>query len=198
VGEDALVLLTWIAEVADERLTLEPGDRRVEWETNTWWLGAADEDKKSLSAAAVVAAFERTAAAIGERIRELGFPGAATFHVWHDEQAGQLRCSTGSVPPDALPFTSAYTASDDLAPLVEAFLAGGEPEITPLRVWSSSVGGSDQADEDEEEFCRSFVAAGEPVAVGEPGVGPFDAPSVAAQETSRCKACSDGESGSAA
>jgi hypothetical protein len=41
-------------------------------------------------------------------------------------------------------------ASDDLAPLVEAFLAGGEPEITPLRVWASSVGGSEQADEDEE------------------------------------------------
>jgi hypothetical protein len=97
-----------------------------------------------------------------------------------------------------LPFTSAYMASDDLAPLVEAFLAGGEPEITPLRVWTSSVGGSDQADEVEAEFCRSAVAAGETVAVGEPGAGPFDAPSVAAQEASRCKACSDGEPGSAA
>ncbi|WP_298557698.1 hypothetical protein [Streptomyces luteogriseus] len=137
------MLLTWIAEVAEETLTLEPNDRRVEWETNTWGLGAADEDRKSLSTAAVVAAFERTAAAIRQRIRELGFSGAATFYVWHDEQAGQLRCSTGSVPPDALPFTSAYMASDDLAPVVEAFLADGEPELTPLRVWASSVGGPD-------------------------------------------------------
>ncbi|MCX3289770.1 hypothetical protein OR263_24190 [Streptomyces sp. NEAU-H22] len=140
----------WIAEVADETLTLEPEDRRVECETNTWWLGAADDDSKSMSTAAVVAAFERTAAAIRKRIRELGFSGAATFHVWHDEQAGQLRCSTGSVPADALPFTSAYVACGDLAAVVEAFLADGEPEITPLRVRTNSVGGSDQAEDEEE------------------------------------------------
>jgi hypothetical protein len=26
-----------------------PADRRVEWETNTWWLGAADEERQALS-----------------------------------------------------------------------------------------------------------------------------------------------------
>ncbi|MFF7772489.1 hypothetical protein ACFZC7_39095 [Streptomyces massasporeus] len=157
------MLLMWIAEVADEPLALDPGDRRVEWETNTWSLRAADEDRRSLSAAEVVAAFEQTAAAIRARIRELGFSGVATFYVWHDAQAGQLRCSTSSVPPDALPFSSTYVTSADLGPVVEAFLADSkpgvvawsdlddteshleltvmEPEITPLRVWASSVGG---------------------------------------------------------
>ncbi|WP_234343747.1 hypothetical protein [Streptomyces sp. WM6372] len=158
-----MVLLTWIAEVAAEPLVLEPADRRVEWETNTWSLSTADEDRSSLSVAAVVAAFERTAAAIRERIRDLGFPGVATFYVWHDEQAGQLRCSTGSVPSDALPFAGTYVASDDLGPIVEGFLAdsepgsiawsdlddvqsvsvktGTEPEIMPFGVWVASVGG---------------------------------------------------------
>ncbi|MFJ8662272.1 hypothetical protein [Streptomyces sp. NPDC093795] len=158
------MLLTWIAEVAEEPLALEPGDRRVEWETNTWSLGAGDEDGRPLSAAEVVAAFEQTAAGIRERIRELGFSGVATFYVWHDGQAGQLRCSTGSVPPDELPFNGTYVVADHLGPIVEGFLADNmpgavawsdldeaeghleqamtEPEIAPLRVWTSSVGTS--------------------------------------------------------
>ncbi|MFD5721447.1 hypothetical protein [Streptomyces sp. NPDC127036] len=156
------MLLTWIAEVADEPLVLDPAGRRVEWETNTWSLGAAAEDRSSLSVAEVSTAFEQTAAAIRERIRNLGFPGVATFYVWHDEQAGQLRCSTGSVPPDALPFRGTYVASDDLGPVVAGFLADSEPgfidssdlddaqsrseqteieqEPKPFTVWVSSVG----------------------------------------------------------
>ncbi|MGW6920686.1 hypothetical protein ACWGA9_05280 [Streptomyces sp. NPDC054950] len=156
------MLLTWIAEVADESLVLEPADRRMEWEANTWSLGAEDEDRLSLSAFEVVAAFERTATAIRDRIRELGFPGTATFYVWHDEQAGQLRCSTGSVPPDELPFGGAYVLSDDLGRVVDGLLTGSEPsaiarselaetydrlgqtaaerEIVPLCVWASVVG----------------------------------------------------------
>ncbi|MFF3217196.1 hypothetical protein ACFYYB_42090 [Streptomyces sp. NPDC002886] len=155
------MLLTWIAEVADEPLLLEPADRRMERETNTWRLGADDEDRRASSVAEVVTAFERTAAALRVRIRELCFPGPATFYVWHDQQAGQLRCSTCSLSPDALPFGGAYTVSDDLSPIVAEFLADSEPgvvawsdlhedarweqactepEKAPLRVWVSRVG----------------------------------------------------------
>ncbi|MEH0416122.1 hypothetical protein [Streptomyces sp. B21-083] len=117
-----------------------------------------------MSVAEVVAAFERTAAAIRERVHDLGFSGVVTFYVWHDEQAGQLWCSTGSVPPDALPFGGTYVASDDLGPVIEGFLADSEPgfiawsdlddvqslsektetepEIMPFGVWASSVGAS--------------------------------------------------------
>ncbi|MET9377484.1 hypothetical protein ABZX98_25660 [Streptomyces sp. NPDC002992] len=109
-----------------------------------------------------MAAFARTVSAIQVRISELGFPGVVTFHVWHDEQAGQLRCSTASVPADALPFGGAYVLSDDLGTVIEGFLAEGEPgamgwssledvrnhseqntvepEVVLMRVWARTMG----------------------------------------------------------
>ncbi len=149
------MLLTFIAELADEPLLLDPTDPPAEWETNTWWLGAEVADRQALTTADVATAFERTAAALRVRIRdELGFPGVATFYVWHDDLAGQLRCSTGSVPPESLPFGGTYRPTDDLRPIVEPFLtdpnpgvvelcdeeADFEPEIPPFPVWVAQVG----------------------------------------------------------
>ncbi|MFG2480263.1 hypothetical protein [Streptomyces fagopyri] len=156
------MLLTWIAQVADEALVLKPTDRRAEWDTNTWWLGAEDEDRQALSVPEVVSAFERTAEGIRLRIREMGFAGVATFYVWHDEQAGQLRCSTGSVAADELPFGSDYVPCGDLGAVIEGFLGdrepgvvawsdlaevcdrseqtGPEPKAAPLLVWVRGVG----------------------------------------------------------
>ncbi|MFG2234111.1 hypothetical protein ACGFNX_29660 [Streptomyces sp. NPDC048723] len=147
--------------MAEEPLTLNPADRRVEVETNTWLLGPDEEGRASLSVTEVVAAFHRTAAALRGRVRAMGHRGVATFYVWHDAQAGQLRCSTGSVPPDALPFGGLYAASDDLDAIVAEFLTDESPGFVlwsdledvenqteqaetgpeiPLRVWVSDVG----------------------------------------------------------
>ncbi|MGW6144533.1 hypothetical protein [Streptomyces sp. NPDC055140] len=140
-----VVLLTWIAEVADEPLVLEPDDRQVEWETNTWRLGAEDEDRMSLSVPEVVAAFQQTASVIRSRIRELDFHGVATFYVWHDEQAGQLRCSTGSVPPNELPFGGSYVRSGDLGLVIEGFLTDRQPGVI---TWSNLDDGQNCAEQD--------------------------------------------------
>lgn len=148
------MLLTWIAELADEPLALEPDDRPVERETNTWWLSADVEDRRALTVREVVEAFERTATLLRERVRELGHHGPATFYVWHDDQAGQLRCSTGSVGPADLPFAGAYEPVSDLGPIVADYLAddepgtvrltdapeGGWPEPGSFPVWVRDVG----------------------------------------------------------
>jgi hypothetical protein len=114
------VLLTWIAELADEPLLLDRADSAAEARANTWSLGADPEDRAAVTAEQVVLAFEEVTAAFSARI-------AATYYVWHDVQAGALKCSASSLAPDALPFGAAYQTTGELAPIVEAFLADRTP-----------------------------------------------------------------------
>ncbi len=173
----------------------------MEWETNTWSLDATDGDRISLSVAEVVAAFERTAAAIRERIRDLSFSEVATFYMCHDKQAGQLRCSTGSMPPDALPFSGTYVASENLGPVVEGFLTDSEPGFIARSDLNDAQSLSEQtktelvhtdesavadegcgyADAGEERFGLAFIAAVQTSAAGEPGHGSLDDPAVSAK-----------------
>ena len=143
------MLLKFIAEVADEPLILDPDHRAAESQTNTWSLGATAAERASLTAAQVAAAFEDTTEALRGRVRDLGFQGTVTFYIWHDRQVGALRCSTSSLPPEALPFGGAYTTTDDLKPIIAGLLDDGEPGLVP---WSDLVdvgpGELDQSEDD--------------------------------------------------
>jgi hypothetical protein len=131
VGQAGLVLLTWIREIADEPLLIDPAERKAEHRENTWHVSASAEDRRSVSAREVVAAFETCAARLRERIRVLGYTGAATFYVWHDEQAGQLRCSTTSLPRDRLPFGAQVDPDAPLEEIVQAHLDDASPGVIP-------------------------------------------------------------------
>ncbi|HEV2635827.1 MAG TPA: hypothetical protein VGX23_11810 [Actinocrinis sp.] len=125
------MLLTSILEVADEPLELDPADPGAQACANTWWLGGEPAELGELAVGEVAAAFEQVAAALRRRIEELGYPGPATFYVWHDPQAGQLRCSTSTQYPDALPFRAAYRVVDSLDEIAGAFLEDGSPGLVP-------------------------------------------------------------------
>lgn len=121
------MLLRWIVEVGDEELLLDPADHGAEDRTNTWSIGGSVDQRAGVSAEQILDAFENTAEALRARVRNLDYSGPATFYVWHDRQAGCLRCSTTSLPPDALPFGGAHVATADLAPIVQEFLDEDEP-----------------------------------------------------------------------
>lgn len=120
------MLLKEIRAIAGEKLVLSPYDPAAE-HANTSWFGAPPHERMGLSADEVVSAFEETAELLREQVAAMEHDGLATFYVWHDQQAGQLRCSTGSCGHDGLPFGSAYRATADLHAIVVEFLADRAP-----------------------------------------------------------------------
>jgi hypothetical protein len=157
------MLLRWIREVADEPLTIDPTARGVEARENTWSLSASIDERGSLSAHEVAAGFQECASILRERVRSLGYDGPATFYVWHDRQAGQLRCSTTSLPRDQLPFQARVEFDVSLVVIAEEFLKDtnpghvswqelrpaseydadeAQPEVFVVRVWTVEIGGT--------------------------------------------------------
>lgn len=94
----------------DREVDLVRGDPLREARTNTW---TQDLSCVLVDEAAVVTAFRDVAAGLRRRFE--GQPGPATFYVWCDEQAGQLRFSLASAPPDRLPFGQPYSPGGDAA-----------------------------------------------------------------------------------
>jgi hypothetical protein len=120
------VLLDDIRGIADQPLTLAGDDLAAEW-ANTVWLDAGSDVRSVLSVDEVVGAFLETARALDGRVRAMSLPATATFYVWHDEQAGQLRCSVSSQPPTNLPFGGAYRPTGDLDAVIVSFLNDRSP-----------------------------------------------------------------------
>jgi hypothetical protein len=121
-----VVLLKEIRAIAGEALVVRPQDRAAE-DANTRWFGAPPHERMGLSAEEVVGAFEETAEVLRDQVAALNHRGAATFYVWHDQQAGQLRCSTRSCGQDELPFDVRYRPTGDLRAIVMEFLEDRAP-----------------------------------------------------------------------
>ncbi|MGK5681281.1 hypothetical protein [Actinoplanes sp. URMC 104] len=120
------MLLKEIRAIAGETLVLAPHDQDTET-ANTSWFGAPPHERMALSAEEVIGAFEETIEQLRAQVAAMAHDGPATFYVWHDQQAGQLRCSTASSGGDELPFTEKYRTTDDLQAIVVEFLEDRAP-----------------------------------------------------------------------
>jgi hypothetical protein len=120
------VLLKEIRAIAGEAVVLSPQDRAAE-DANTSWFGAPPHERMGMTADEVVAAFEEAAEALRDKVAAAGHPGPVTFYVWHDGQAGQLRCSVSSAAHDDLPFGGVYQVTGDLHAIVQEFLLDRAP-----------------------------------------------------------------------
>jgi hypothetical protein len=133
------VLLKEIRAIAGEALVLSPSDRAAE-DANTTWFGAPPHERMGMSAEEVVAAFEETVEALRDQVAAADHKGPVTFYVWHDLQAGQLRCSTGSCAQDGLPFRTPYRLTGDLHSIVTEFIEDRAPgaivwgELEPIPI----------------------------------------------------------------
>jgi hypothetical protein len=127
-------LLQWIAEVADDDLVLDPAKPENERQ-NTWGFSCSEEERAGLAVSDVVAAFEACTTVLHDTL-PIDIP--AVFYVWYDQQAGQLRCSTTSLPADQLPF-GARVRETSLAKIVEDFLADFEIADNPGPDWAVEV-----------------------------------------------------------
>jgi hypothetical protein len=126
VRQTERVLLKEIRAIAGEALVLSPHDPAAE-NVNTSWFGAPPHERMGLSAEEVVSAFEETADLLRDQVAASHHEGPVTFYVWHDLQAGQLRCSTGTCGQDRLPFHGRYRTTSDLQAIVIEFLQDRAP-----------------------------------------------------------------------
>ncbi|MEU4427534.1 hypothetical protein AB0F81_43500 [Actinoplanes sp. NPDC024001] len=120
------MLLKDIRAIVNESVVLSPENPAAE-ETNTNWFGAPPHERMGLSADEVVTVFEETAAVLRDQVAAGGHRGTATFYVWHDAVAGQLRCSVGTRKPSDLPFPVEYQVTEDLRAIVVEFLEDRAP-----------------------------------------------------------------------
>jgi hypothetical protein len=133
----------WISELTAQGLELPDGICAGARE-NLWSLSFA---AGGLPSEAELTRFVE--AAVDLRKRQVESMGAkpATFYLWHDEQAGQLRFSVARCLPDSLPFRCPVTRADAANEVIRDFLTSGRSnglvawsELEPVAFDTSQAG----------------------------------------------------------
>ncbi|MCH7345476.1 hypothetical protein LZ017_19030 [Pelomonas sp. CA6] len=120
----------WILEMTGDGLEL-PDGRGAGASENLWSL-SFPADK--LPNAVDLTRFIETAVDVRRAQAKSIGRKPATFYLWHDEQAGQLRFSVARCLPDALPFRCAVKPAKAASEVVDNYLASSN--VDGLIPWS--------------------------------------------------------------
>ena len=67
----------------------------------------------------------------------MGYAGQVTFYVWHDRQAGQLKCSTTIAEKFFYDAHPGQVSWDDLRPVSDGDAGETQPGDVVVRVWTA-------------------------------------------------------------
>ncbi|BCJ26904.1 hypothetical protein Asera_10120 [Actinocatenispora sera] len=143
VADESLVDLIQ-SYLDDDEVALMPGDPAAEVRANTWGYGVP---AGAVDVPAVGAALERVTSVLRVRLSRRG--DAGTFYSWYDAQAGQLRCSLSSAPPDRLPFGGPYRLAVRATEVVALAAADDQPGLVAWSDLADADAGSDDGGDDD-------------------------------------------------
>lgn len=155
MADDSLVDLV-LSYLDDDEVALTPGDPAAEVRANTWGYGVP---AGAVDVPAVGAALERVTSVLRVRLSRRG--EASTFYSWYDAQAGQLRCSLSSAPPDRLPFGGPYRLAARATEVVALAAADDQPGLV---AWSDLADADADADAESEPDAESDDSDGDDAA----------------------------------
>ena len=150
----------WLAEMASESLEL-PDEAGGGASANMWSMSFGTE---RLPTRLELKQFISSALEL-RRAQAKAFEGvSATFYLWHDEPAGQMRFSVARCLPGSLPFRRPLTSATMMDEIIDKFLASArvdgvipwrefeeaeyvedatkselEPELSSLLVWARQL-----------------------------------------------------------
>lgn len=111
----------WLQDIADEPVSVQPGDINAEAQENLRWFSLSAE-LAAVVTAADVEAFASKVADARRRWLSLHQATPMVLYWWHDRQAGQLRFSLVSAVHGRLPFGAHVILAINLRTIAEEWL----------------------------------------------------------------------------
>jgi len=127
---DQAVILGRIRSLIRERISADSGPSQPS--DNQWAVSATEDECQGATPEDVASAYEEVAVAWTRELKTAAPHKPATFYLWFDEQASQLRCSAIQSTADRLPFRCQIRNLPSPVDIARAYLQSSYKEGIPF------------------------------------------------------------------